>query len=217
MNHQGTKSTKECREGNWALLRLPLRKLGALGALVVHLSIFSSCATIGVSIVRADKPTLTIALDDGPRSQMLLRELTRDWTRPNPGVAKTLSRSQRHDVAARGAELNAIAAKIAGHFRVVYATPDDVPLSIRFHLPAVRINRGAWETLDARAFAFEGRPLMTLDWYRARHAAIARDAPRLPQCDFWSYVSEEGWSGSETVEIPAPWECPTVMAITKHE
>jgi hypothetical protein len=157
-------------------------------------------------VILADKPTLTIALDDSPRSRMLKCELTRDWTQPNPAVAKRLTRSQKKDLATRGLQLNALAAKIDGYFRIVYATSDGAPLSIRFHLPAVRINRGAWETLDPRAFVFEGRPLVTLDWYRSRHAAIVRDAPRPTGTDYWGYCSEEGWSGSETVETPAPWE-----------
>jgi hypothetical protein len=150
------------------------------------------------------KPTLSIALDDTPQSRMLQSELTRDWTRPNPALK--LSRSQKKDLETRGAQFNAIAKKIEEHFRIVYATADDVPLSIRFHLPAVRINRGGWETLDRRSFAFEGRPLVTLDWYRSRHVSISRDAPRPPGSDYWSYGSEEGWSGAETVETPAPWE-----------
>ncbi len=150
------------------------------------------------------KPTLTIALDGSPRSRMLRSELARDWAQPNPSLK--LTRRQKKDVAARGAQLNAIAAKINAHFRIVYVTADEAPLSIRFHLPAIRINRGQWEPLDRRAFAYEGRPLVTLDWYRSRHAAIARDAPRSPTCDYWAYCSEEGWSGGETVESPAPWE-----------
>jgi hypothetical protein len=161
------------------------------------------------SIVRGGelaKPTLTIALDDSPQSRMVKSELTRDWTQPNRAVVKTLTRWQKKDVATRGAQFNAIATKIDGYFRVVYVKADEVPLSVRFHLPAVRINRGTWETLDRRAFAFEGRPLVTLDWYRARHASICRDAPRAPGGDYWSYCSEEGWSGAETVETPAPWE-----------
>jgi hypothetical protein len=156
--------------------------------------------------VEPNRPTLTIALDDSPQSRMLASELTRAWTQPNPAVAKTLTRSQKKDVETRGAQFHTLATKINAYFRIVYVTADDVPLSVRFHLPAVRINRGAWETLDRRAFAFEGRPLVTLDWYRARHASIWRDAPRAPGGDYWSYCSEEGWSGAETVETPAPWE-----------
>jgi hypothetical protein len=174
--------------------------LGAFCALLVHLFVSSLCA----AMTRADRPTLTIALDDSRQSRVLKSELTRDWTQPNPALR--LSARQRADVKARGAQLNAIAAKIGGYFHIVYTTADDVPLAVRFHLPAVRINRGTWESLDRRAFLFEGRPLVTLDWYRARHASIARDAPRAPSSDYWSYCSEEGWSGSETVESPAPWD-----------
>ncbi|HET6327804.1 MAG TPA: hypothetical protein VFG04_24180 [Planctomycetaceae bacterium] len=172
-----------------------------------------SCCLVVVSltlyspIVLAGKPTLTIALDDGPHSRMLKSELTRDWTQPNPVLR--LTRAQKHDLRTRGTQLNALAAKIDSHFHIVYVTAGietTVPLSIRFHLPAVRINRGRWETLDPRAFAFEGRPLVTLDWYRSRHAAIARDVPRPTAADYWSYCSEEGWSGREVVETPAPWE-----------
>ncbi|HEV8000875.1 MAG TPA: hypothetical protein VGP63_13410 [Planctomycetaceae bacterium] len=155
-------------------------------------------------VVLAGKPTLMIALDEGPHSRMLKSELTRDWTRPNPALK--LTRSQKHDLQTRGTQFNALAAKIDGYFHVVYVTPEQIPLSVRFHLPAIRISRGRWETLDPRAFAFEGRPLVTLDWYRSRHAAIARDLPRPTAADYWSYCSEEGWSGSEIVETPAPWE-----------
>jgi hypothetical protein len=177
-------------------------------SLVNRIARFLVVAAVGLCspIALAGKPTLTIALDDTARSQMLKSELTRDWRQPNRAVAQRLTRSQKRDVATRGAQLNALAAKIDGYFRIVYVAPDDVPLSVRFHLPAVRINRGPWETLDPRAFAFEGRPLVTLDWYRSRHAAIARDAPRPSGADYWAYCSEEGWSGSEIVETPAPWE-----------
>jgi hypothetical protein len=146
------------------------------------LSVGCVVLAIAVALARAAEPnkaTLTIALDDTPQSRMLKSELTRDWTQPNPTVARRLTRSQKKDVATRGAQLNAIASKIDAYFRIIYVTPDDAPHSVRFHLPAVRINRGAWETLDRRAFAFEGRPLVTLDWYRARHACFVA-TPRAP-------------------------------------
>jgi hypothetical protein len=178
------------------LMRIDVLCVGR--ALLVTAAASIACAA------EPQKPTLTIALDDGWQSRMLKSELTRDWTRPNPAIK--LSRTQKKDMHARGTQLNAIATKIEDYFRIVYVGPDDVPLSVRFHLPAVRINRGAWEPLDRRAFVFDGRPLVTLDWYRTRHASIARDAPRTPGGDYWAYCSEEGWSGSESVETPAPWD-----------
>ncbi len=170
----------------------------------------AACLTLAASALTATaadprKPTLTVALDDGPHSQMLRAELTRDWTRPNPEIR--LTRFQTKQLEARGKELNALSAKIGTYFRIVYVTGDKAPLSLRFHLPAVRINRGAWETLDRRAFAFSGRPLMTLDWYRARHAAIAADRPRPSATAYWDYCSSEGFSGDVDVEDAcAPWD-----------
>ena len=113
----------------------------------------ATCLALVASALRASagdarKPTLAIALDDGPQSQMLKSELTRDWTRPNPTIR--LTRSQKKELETRGKELNALAAKIGAYFRIVYVTADETPLSVRFHLPALRINRGVWETLDRR-------------------------------------------------------------------
>jgi|GEM_PF-4470539 hypothetical protein len=169
-----------------------------------------TCLALAGSAVRASaadarKPTLAIALDDGPQSQMLRSELTRNWTRPNPTIR--LTRSQKKELETRGKELNALAAKIGAYFRIVYVTADETPLSVRFHLPALRINRGVWETLDRRAFAFSGRPLMTLDWYRARRVAIAADHPRPAAIPYWDYCSSEGFSGDVDVEDAcAPWD-----------
>jgi hypothetical protein len=170
----------------------------------------ATCLALAASALKASaddarKPTLAIAPDDGPQSQMLRSELTRDWTRPNPAIR--LTRSQKKELETRGKELNASAAKIASHFRIVYVKADETPLSIRFHLPAVRTNRGAWETLDRRAFAFSGRPLMTLEWYRARRVAIAADNPRPVAIPYWDYCSAEGFSGDVDVEDAcAPWD-----------
>lgn len=169
-----------------------------------------TCLALAISAVRASaadarKPTLAIALDDGSQSQMLRSELTRNWTRPNPTIR--LTRPQKKELETRGKELNALAAKIGAYFRIVYVTADETPLSVRFHLPAVRINRGVWETLDRRAFAFSGRPLMTLDWYRARRVAIAADHPRPAAIPYWDYCSSEGFSGDVDVEDAcAPWD-----------
>jgi hypothetical protein len=100
--------------------------LGASCALVIHLVVSSFCT----AIARADRPTLTIALDDSAQSRVLKSELTRNWTQPNPALR--LSARQWADVKARGAQLNAIAAKIEGYFLIVYATADEVPLAVRF-------------------------------------------------------------------------------------
>ena len=103
-----------------------------------------------------------------------------------------------------------------------YVERESVPLSamgadgkrVRLHLPALRINHGRWESLDRRAFAFETRPLLTIDWYRARYAALFdRNASLDTLADYG--CSEEGYSGSSQVELPAPWELP--VANTKSE
>jgi hypothetical protein len=181
--------------------------LGLIGALVGAITV-CWCASYCAG-AEPRKPTLTIALDDGPRSMMLKRELQRDWLQPNPAVK--LAAKQRAEVARRGAELNKLAAKIDGYFRIVYVGRDDVPLSVT--LPAVRVNRGKWEPLDGRAFAFESRPLVTLDWYRARHAAIAKDEPKPERQNYWEFCTAEGYSGAEKVETPAPWEPKEIVRV----
>jgi hypothetical protein len=158
------------------------------------------------------KPTLTLAVDDGPRSKMLRNELTRDWLAPNPCVH--LSRRQRNDLAVVGHSMNALRNQIAWTFRIQYVCPEQVPMPERLHLPAVRINRGRWESIDRRAFAFETRPLLTLDWYRARYVAVFdRDSSLDALADYG--CTDEGYSGAANVELPAPWEISP--ASTTHE
>ncbi len=159
------------------------------------------------------KPTLWLALDESAPSQMLRGELSRNWLCPNRDLV--LSRRQRNDLAVIGHSMNALRAQIFAQFTVEYVEPESVPLSamgadgtrVRRHLPALRINHGRWESLDRRAFAFETRPLLTIDWYRARYAVLFdRDASPDALADYG--CSEEGYSGSTQVELPAPWELP---------
>jgi hypothetical protein len=166
------------------------------------------------------KPTLWLALDESAPSQMLRGELSRNWLCPNRDVV--LSRRQRNDLAVIGHSMNALRAQVFAQFSVEYVERDCVPLSamgadgriVRLHLPAVRINHGRWESLDRRAFAFETRPLLTIDWYRARYAVLFdRDASPDALADYG--CNEEGYSGSGQVELPAPWELP--VANTKSE
>ena len=111
------------------------------------------------------KPTLWLALDDNAASRMLRAELSRDWTRPNRAVI--LTPAQRRDLAEIGRRMNGVKEVIVRQFVIVYVGPESPPAARRFSLPALRINRGRWESIDRRAFAFETRPLLTLDWYRA--------------------------------------------------
>lgn len=154
------------------------------------------------------KPVLSVALDDAAPSRMLRYELSRDWLRPNPAVV--LTRRQRADLACIGHGMNALRAQLVAQFVIVYVEPDNVPLPQRRHLPAIRINRGRWESIDRRAFAFETRPLLTLDWYRTRYVALFdRDASLDALSEYG--CSDEGYSGSAQVEKPAPWDLtPTV-------
>jgi hypothetical protein len=158
------------------------------------------------------KPTLWLALDESGPSQMLRGELSRNWLCPNRDVV--LSRRQRNDLAVIGHSMNALRAQIFAQFTVKFVERDCVPFPACLHLPALRINRGRWELLDRRAFAFETRPLLTLDWYRARYAALFdRDASPDALADYG--CSEEGYSSATQIELPAPWELP--VASTKSE
>jgi hypothetical protein len=149
------------------------------------------------------KPTLSLALDDAAPSRMLRSELSRDWLQPNAAVV--LTRRQRSDLAVIGHSMNAIQRQILLEFRIVYVEADAVPLPQRLHLPAIRINRGRWESIDRRAFAFETRPLLTLDWYRTRYLALFdRDAALDSLAEYG--CAEEGYSGAGQIETPAPWE-----------
>jgi hypothetical protein len=175
------------------------------------------------------KPTLTIAVDSGQRSVMLIGELHRNWTQPNPALH--LTRAQCAEVAKRGAELNKLASKINSYFRVVYVTQDcsELPLSLKFHLPAVRINRGAWESLDRRAFAFESRPLQMIEWYMQRDLLVANRGPD-PHRPLDEIIHEkclsiaqtdcgEGYSGvkeGQALVVSAPWEAPTAKPEKAH-
>jgi hypothetical protein len=179
---------------------------------------FTSGSVLATEPVR--KPTLWLALDDSGPSQMLRGELSRNWLCPNREVV--LSRRQKSDLAVIGHSMNALRAQLFAQFTVEYVERDCVPLSamgadgriVRRYLPALRINHGRWESLDRRAFAFETRPLLTLDWYRARYAVLFdRDASPDALADYG--CSEEGYSSATQVELPAPWELP--VANTKSE
>ena len=153
------------------------------------------------------KPTLWLALDDNAASRMLRAELSRDWTRPNRAVI--LTPAQRRDLAEIGRRMNGVKEVIVRQFVIVYVGPESLPAARRFSLPALRINRGRWESIDRRAFAFETRPLLTLDWYRARYAALF-DRDTAPEAISEYGCSDEGYSGPAEIETPPPWELPAV-------
>lgn len=162
-----------------------------------------------VAVVRSAeplrKPTLSLALDDSGPSRMLRSELSRDWLRPNSALRRT--QRQRSDLAVVGRSMNGLKSQIVAQFVIVYVEPDAVPLPERLHLPAVRINHGRWESIDRRAFAFETRPLLTLDWYRSRYAALFDRNASLDALAEYG-CSDEGYSGAAQIETPAPWEWP---------
>ena len=103
--------------------------------------------------------------------------------------------------------MNSLSKKLGAYFRIVFVGQDDVPLSVRLNLPAVRINRGAWQVLDKRAFLWEGRPLVTLDWIRHQHCALSKDQPRPADMTYWQFAASEGYSGGDPGDFPPPWEC----------
>ncbi len=170
-------------------------------ALVI--SVVISVASTAQTAEPQRKTTLSIVLDDSAASQMLRAELSRDWLHSNPNLV--LSKRQRADLAVIGRSMNAIQARLVAQFAIVFVESDSVPLPERLHLPAVRINRSRWESLDRRAFVFETRPLLTLDWYRTRYAALydreaSLDTLAVDAC------RDEGYSGPVQVETPPPWE-----------
>jgi hypothetical protein len=170
--------------------------------MILALLLVSPATTASASEPRR-KATLSIALDDSAASQMLRAEMSRDWLQANSRVV--LTKRQKTDLAVIGRSMNAIQAQLLAEFMVLYVDRDCVPLPERLYLPAIRINRGRWESLDRRAFAFETRPLLTLDWYRTRYAALydrdaSLDALAADPC------RDEGYSGPAQIETPAPWE-----------
>jgi hypothetical protein len=105
---------------------------------------------------------MTLALDQSPESEWLRREMERDWTKPNPEVV--LTPEQQREVRIRGAELNAVMARLRQKFVITIVS--DCPVGIR--KPA--INMGSkWESIDRRAFVRETDPLKTLEWYHREH------------------------------------------------
>jgi hypothetical protein len=144
-----------------------------------HLLSFCILASL-TSAARANKPLLSIALDDGPRSRMLRCELTRNWSQPS--VRPTTLRASL-DVTIQGRRLEKLRRTVCGYFAIRFVDEDCVPLALRRRLPAVRINRGRWESIDVRAFRFEGRPLATIDWYRA--ALVASEDYVEPGLPWW--------------------------------
>jgi hypothetical protein len=174
-------------------------------------------ALLTVLVVRSAepprKPTLSIALDNTRASHMLRAELTRDWLHANPAVV--LTRRQQTDLAVVGHSMRAIQGQLVAQFVIVYIDTERVfpsTLPDRLRLPAVRINRGRWESLDRRAFAFETRPLLTLDWYRTRYAALYDRNASLDALAEYA-CSDEGYSGAAQVETPAPWDVRDVEPI----
>ena len=114
------------------------------------------------------KPVLWLALDDSPQSMMLERELCRDWTKPNPAIRLTVAQWQA--VARRGFRFNAVQWEIRRQFDVRFVGRDVVPVAYRAAFPMIRVGRGPWESIDKRAFAFESRPLLTVEWRLAMYA-----------------------------------------------
>jgi hypothetical protein len=178
----------------------------ALGVVLVGLLIALSVVLLCPVRAKCEEPRepiLRIALDDSPQSQMLKAELTRDWHRPNPRVA--LSRRQNTDLAVIGHTMAGIQWDINRTFAVTYVGRDAVPFPTRLHLPAIKMPSAQWESIDRRAFAFKTRPLLTLDWYRTRYAALydreaSLDTLATDAC------RDEGYSGPDQVETPPPWE-----------
>ena len=170
--------------------------------LVIWVLLLVSLAMTASATGPRRKATLSIALDDSAASQMLRAELSRDWLRANSRLV--LTRRQQADLAAIGRSMNAIQAQLLAEFTVVFVDRDCVPLPERLHLPAIRINRSRWESLDRRAFAFETRPLLTLDWYRTRYAALYDRETSLEGLTT-DACRDEGYSGPAQIETPPPW------------
>lgn len=148
------------------------------------------------------KPTLALSLDDSPASRMLHAELTRDWMQANPALR--LTRRQRSELFNIGHAMNSMQSQIVAQFRIVYVEREEVPLPQRMHLPAIRINRGRWESIDRRAFTHETMPIRTIEWYRTRYVAAFNRDDRAAEPWAWD-CSELGYSGPAEIETPAPW------------
>jgi len=94
--------------------------------------------------VQAERPrqpphraVLWIALDDDRYSDMLRRELERDWGRPNPAIV--LTPQERAAVARLAAEMGGLQQALRARFEILYVEP---PPFVR--VPAVRIGHGRW-------------------------------------------------------------------------
>jgi hypothetical protein len=167
------------------MTRVLIRLVSAIGALLV----------IQVS-ARAAPPRLTIALDKSPQSAMLQRELTRDWSKANPGLK--LTREQQFELHNAAAELAGIQSKI--HERVKLEFVNDY---VGVPAPAFRLNRGRWQTIDRKAFAYETMPLRSMWWY-IEMTTIAVDPKDREPCVY--YYSRFGWSGEDSDVPVAPWD-----------
>ncbi len=156
------------------------------------LALFSEC-----DAADKRKPILWIALDDGWRSTMLKCEMERDWTRPNPAIKLTIRDKRR--LAEVCLETCECQRQIRRRFVIRYCDP---PMLVK--CAAIRINNGAWETIDSRAFLYETRPIRTIDWYR-RINEFARDTDgRDDSTGRPSDCQSDGYSGPSTCREPYP-------------
>src|SRR5579862_2527049 len=104
---------------------------------------------------------LKLALGKDWRSEMLRRELERDWTRPNPALF--LTASQKSELATAAQAMSDMQRLVRERFIIEFVDPLQIAT---IDLPAAQIGRGPWQTIDRRAFTIETRPLETLDWWR---------------------------------------------------
>lgn len=137
---------------------------------------------------------LKLALGKDWRSEMLRRELERDWTRPNPALF--LTASQKSELATAAQAMSDMQRLVRERFIIEFVDPLQIAT---IDLPAAQIGRGPWQTIDRRAFTIETRPLETLDWWRRLYLFDTTSGAE----NTWS--SMEGYSGAESDPV-APWE-----------
>jgi hypothetical protein len=184
-------------------MKMHKRPSGVIGWIVLALLITLIVLALSLCGPCAEpkrKVKLTIALDDSWQSKQLRSELTRDWTCPNPALK--LTPKQWISVWEHGFPLNETSAAIHRYFDVRFVERDQAPLTIT--VPAIRVGNGTWESIDKRAFKYEGVPLATVNWYRLSDIKVRGKSPKV-------YTSEtlNGYSGSDAgdpLSVPAPWE-----------
>jgi hypothetical protein len=137
---------------------------------------------------------LRLALGKDWRSDMLRRELERDWTRANPALI--LTARQKSELASAAQAMGHMQRLVRERFTIEFVDGFQIPTS---DLPAAQIGRGPWQTIDRRAFTIETRPLETLDWWRRLYLFDTASGAE----NTWSTM--EGYSGAESDPV-APWE-----------